>query len=402
MLRSAGIGGRAAAGGLAVGVAVGWNIAALGAIATRLSHAYGVGLATIGLFTTVQFVMHMVMQIPGGRAADRWGARTSALAGLGLIAAGNGIALAAAAPALGFAGRAVVGLGTGFAFVGGSDYVRASGGTPFLQGLYGGASVLSPGIALALVPGFAGWTGFRAPYLSAIAVAAVCAILLAAAPPAPRTAGHAAGRRRRPGLPAGGPRPGRRPVQPRERLDTSFVRDPLLYRLAAIHSLSFGFSVIAGNWVVTLLEHHGQPKGAAAAAGSLTLLLGFFTRAAGGSLLRRGDAHRWVAASLVLGGAACAALAAPLPLAGLVAAAAVVGLAAGVPFAMAFTGAALARPDGPGAAVGFVNSWASLAIVAGTPLVGLSFSLPGDGRIGFLVLGVLAAVASLATPRLPR
>jgi fucose permease len=374
-----GIGGRAASGGLAVGVAVGWNIAALGAIATRLSHAYGVGLATIGLFTTVQFVMHMVMQIPGGRFADRFGARTGALVGLVLIGAGNALALPAASPALGFAGRAVVGLGTGFAFIGGSDYVRASGGTPLLQGLYGGASVLSPGIALALVPGLAGWTGFRAPYLSAIAVAALCGTLLVAAPPAPRTAAHA-----------------------HDQLDTSFVRDPLLYRLAVIHSLSFGFSVIVGNWVVTLLEHHGQPKGAAAAAGSLTLLLGFFTRAAGGSLLRRPDAHRFVAGSLVLGGAACAALAAPLPLAALVAAAAVVGLAAGTPFSMAFTGAALARPDAPGAAVGFVNAWASLAIVAGTPLVGLTFSLPGDGRIGFVVLGALAALAALATPRPPR
>jgi hypothetical protein len=38
-------------------------------------------------------------------------------------------------------------------------------------------------------------------------------------------------------------------------------------------------------------------------------------------------------------------------------------------------------------------------IVAGSPLVGLTFSLPGDGRIGFVVLGVLAALASLATPR---
>ena len=367
---------RATAGGLGVGMAVGWNITSLGAIATRLSHAYGVGLATIGLFTTVQFVMHMVMQIPGGRAADRWGARTSAFVGLALIAAGNGIALAAAQPALGLAGRAVVGLGTGFAFVGGSDYIRASGGTPFLQGIYGGASVLSPGIALALVPGFANWTGFRAPYLSALAVVALCALALAAAPAAARTARHAG-----------------------EKLDLSFVRDPYLYRLAAIHSLSFGFSVIVGNWVVTLLEHHGQPKGAAAAAGSLTLLLGFFTRAAGGAMLRRGDAHRWVAASLVLGGAGCVVLALPLPLAALVAAAALVGLAAGVPFAMAFTGAAAARPDAPGAAVGFVNAWASLAIVAGTPLVGLTFSLPGDGRIGFYVLGALTALAALATPR---
>jgi hypothetical protein len=70
-----------------------------------------------------------------------------------------------------------------------------------------------------------------------------------------------------------------------------------------------------------------------------------------------------------------------------------------VPFAKAFTGAAATRADAPGAAVGFVNAWASLVIVAGAPLVGLTFSLPGDGRIGFVVLGALTALAALATPR---
>ena len=150
--------------------------------------------------------------------------------------------------------------------------------------------------------------------------------------------------------------------------------------------MSFGFSVVVGNWVVTLLEHHGHSKRAAAIAGSLTLLLGFFTRVAGGSLLRRADAPRWIAASLVArrcrrdrarAAAAATRCSSPPPR--------VVGLAAGIPFAKAFTGAAAARPDAPGAAVGFVNAWASLVIVAGTPLVGLTFSLPGDGRIGFVV-----------------
>ena len=239
---------RAAAGGVGVGFASGWNIAALGAVATRLSHAYGVGLATIGLFTTVQFVVHMLMQIPGGRAADRFGARRAALAGLACIAAGNAIALPVADPALGFLGRAVVGLGTGLAFVSGSDYIRAAGGSPFLQGVYGGGSVLGPGLALAAVPVLADSTGFRAPYLSAIGVVAVCAVLLTLAPPAARIARHAA-----------------------ERLDAGVLCDRRLYRFAAIHAMSFGFSVIVGNWVVTLLEHHGQPKGTASAAGSLTL-----------------------------------------------------------------------------------------------------------------------------------
>jgi MFS family permease len=361
---------------MAVSAAVGWNIAALGAIATRLSHAYGVALVTVGLFTTVQFVVHMLMQLPGGRAADRWGARRSAAAGLALIALGNVIALPTATPALAFLGRAVVGIGTGLGFVGGSDYIRSLGGAPSLQGVYGAGSVLAPGVALALVPGFAQWTGFRAPYLSALVVAGAAAVALALAPTAPRSARHAG-----------------------ERLNRSFLRDGRLYRFAAIHSLSFGFSVIVGNWVETLLEHHGQPKGAAAAAGSLTLLLAFFTRIVGGALLRRPDARRWVAGSLVVGGVGAVLLAVPLPLAGLVAAAAALGLAAGVPFAMAFSGAGLARPEAPGAAVGFVNAWASLTIVVGTPLVGLSFSLPGDGRIGFVALGAVAALGALATPR---
>jgi MFS family permease len=338
-----------------------------------MSHAYGVGLATIGLLTTTQFLVHMAMQIPGGRTADRFGARRTAFAGLAAIAVGNAVALPTASVGLAFAGRAIVGFGTGLAFVSGSDYIRARGGSPFLQGVYGGGSVLAPGIALAVVPALG---GFRAPYETAIVVVGLAAAALALAPPAPRTQRHVG-----------------------ERLESGLFRDGRLYRLAAIHAASFGFSVIVGNWVVTLLEHHGHSKRVAAAAGSLTLLLGFFTRAAGGSLLRRADAARWVAASLVLGGAGAIALALPIPIVADFVACAVVGLAAGIPFAMAFTGAAATRPEAPGAAVGFVNAWASLVIVAGAPLVGLTFSLPGDGRIGFVVLGVLAALASLATPR---
>ena len=82
-------------GGIGVGIGVGWNIAVLVPIATRLSHVYGVSLAVVGAFVTVQFVMHMVMQIPGGRAADRWGARSSALLGMAIVIAGNAISLPA-------------------------------------------------------------------------------------------------------------------------------------------------------------------------------------------------------------------------------------------------------------------------------------------------------------------
>jgi fucose permease len=363
-------------GGIGVGVAVGWNIALIGPVATRLSHVYGVSLTVVLLFVTVQFVVHMLMQLPGGRAADHIGARTSALLGLSLIVAGNALSLPAPQAWLGFLGRAVVGVGTGFAFVGGSDYIRARGGSPLLQGLYGSGSVLAPGVAIAVIPTLTDHIGWRAPYLSATVVGAACAVLLALAPATDHTARHVG-----------------------ERLDADFFRDRRLYRFAAIHAMSFGFSVVVGNTIVTLLERHGHSKSSAAVVGSLTLLLGFFTRIAGGPLLRRADAPAWVSASLVLGGGGAVLLALPLPYVLLAVAAAVVGLSAGVPFAMAFTGAARARADAPGAAIGFINAWASLVIVAGTPLVGLTFSLPGDGRIGFVTLGILAALAALATPR---
>jgi MFS family permease len=360
-------------GGIGVGLGVGWNIAVIGPIATRLSHAYGVSLAVVGSFVTAQFVVHMLMQIPGGRAADRWGARTSALLGLVIVVAGNAVSLPAPHAVLAYVGRAVVGIGTGFALVGGSDYIRARGGSPLLQGMYGGGSVLAPGIAVAVVPALPGW---RAGYVSAIVVCGACAAVLAVAPAAARTLRHAG-----------------------ERLETGVFRDRRLYRLAAIHAMSFGFSVVVGNWVVTLLEHHGHSKAVAAAAGSLTLLLGFFTRVAGGWLPGRPDGRAWIAASLLVGGIGCILLALPLPTGLLVVCAAVVGLAAGVPFATAFVGAATARPDAPGAAVGFVNAWAALVIVAGAPLVGLTFQLPGDGRLGFIAFGILTALAALAAPR---
>ena len=157
---------------------------------------------------------------------------------------------------------------------------------------------------------------------------------------------------------------------------------------------SFGLSVVLGNWVATLLQRGGDESAhVAGLVGGLVLFLGVVSRPAGGRLLER---PRVVQISFVVGGFAIGllAIARPLPLA--IIAAAIVGLAAGVPFASAFAGAQRLRPDAPAAAVGAVNLAATIVILVGTPLVGLSFSLPGDGRIGFLVCGVLFAAAAFA------
>ena len=100
-----------------------------------------------------------------------------------------------------------------------------------------------------------------------------------------------------------------------------------------------------------------------------------------------------------MGGGAVAvlAIAKPLPLA--ITAAAVVGFAAGLPFASCFAAAARLVPDAPCAATGMVNMFAAATILVGTPLVGLTFSLPGDGRIGFFVLAALWAATAAVVPR---
>ena len=76
--------------------------------------------------------------------------------------------------------------------------------------------------------------------------------------------------------------------------------------------------------------------------------------------------------------------------------AAVLGLAAGIPFAYAFTRAQQIRRDAPAFATGFVNGCASVTILVGAPLVGFTFGLPGEGAIGVALVAALWAAAALS------
>lgn len=376
---------RATAGGCALGFAVGWNVSNVGAIADTMADDYGVGLATVGLFTTALFVVHAALQIPAGRAVDRFGARRIGFASLTVISLANLLALVAPDPALAIGTRAIAGLGTALGFVAGIDYVRTHGGSPFAQGLYGGISLAAGGVAIAVVPQLVGSFEWRAPYVSALIVAAAGLAVLAVGPsdryrarPAPM---HADARGR-----AVGP---------------TLLRDRRLYRLCVIYMSSFGLSVILANWVVSLLERGGDYSNATAGlVGSLILVAGVVSRPLGGWALRRyADRIRPILAAsfaIAAAGTLILAIAGPPPLSAF--GALILGLAAGIPFAASFSAAARVRPDAPAAAIAMVNMAANLLIVAGTPLVGLSFSLPGDGRVGFLVATAIWLLAILMVP----
>ena len=188
-------------------------------------------LTTLGLFTTVLFVTHLLMQVPAGRLSDRFGPGRVCAAGLVVLAACNAVALVSPEPWLVLVARGAMGVGTAFAFIGGSDYVRATGGSPFSQGLYGGFATAGAGVALAVVPALVGPLGWRAPFASAVVVAACSALVLAASGRARDATGHGC-RHAGPAAPARrAPRPGR-----------------------GTFAASFGLSVVIGDWVVTLLE----------------------------------------------------------------------------------------------------------------------------------------------------
>ena len=357
--------------GLTVGGCLTWNVSNVGAVADPLADAYGVSLAAIGLLTTALFLTHLASQLPAGRAADRLGARSVALVAIAAAITGNAVLLATDDYALALAGRAIVGIGSGAGFVAGLDLVRAGGGGAALQGLYGGATMAGGGLALMVVPPLTDATSWRAPYWSAAVLAIAAALPTLLATGLPRV-GHAG---------------------------EWVLRDRRLLPIGALQAATFGLAVIAGNWVVPLLERRGVSSAAAGIAGGLILFAGIVTRPVGGLLSGSVPRKRLVAVALVGVSTGAALLAADLPYAAAVAGALVLGLAAGIPFALLFAAAQRTRPDAPGAAVALVNACAVLTILVGTPLAGLAFELPSDGAAAFAGVACLSLVALLALRR---
>lgn len=362
----------------ALGGAVSWNLANVGGAPDVVAAHYGIGAAALGVMTTVLFVGKLICLIPGGRAADQFGARRAGGVCLGLVMVGNlGVLLLPTyGPALAF--RFVIGAAVGMAFVAGAAYIRGAGGTALAQGVYGGTCVGTGGLAIAAVALLEPALGWKAPFASAAVVAGcgLLAVLLGGSTAAP------VGARTPPRL-------------------THLMTDGRVWRLSAAQAASFGLSVVLGNWATALLVAHGDySRELAGLVGSLVLVGGFIGRPLGGvlSVSRPAWTRDLIRASLIVGALSALLLGRPQPVTVAIGAALGVGISAGIPFGPLFAGVARIRDDAPGAAIAFMNSPAIATIAILTPLFGVTFSVPGRGRVGLVVVSALWASAALVLP----
>jgi len=372
---------RALAAGCAVGFAFSANYTNHAPMVSALRGEFGFDNASAGLLTTGIFLTHALVQVPGGRLADRFGPARVLAAALAWVAVGNfAIAFAGAYWQLLF-WKSFTGIGTGACFTAGARYlVGLFEGCDLhvAQGLFGGSVVLGSGFVLFAVPRVLGAFGWRGGFLGSALVAAVVWVWWVAAAPRPLHTAVAAGSFR------------------------DLMRSRELWLLGMIQMASFGLVIVVGTWITTLLKAvFHMPLKTAGLMGSIVLLLGIVSRPLGGWLVHRMGIKTLVQGSLLLNAAACGALAwgqwAGLTLAAIVA----LGMGCGLPYASVFNRAAALFPGRAGAAMGLVNMIGISMILAGAPAVGYLADWTGQFQTSFLALGGFSLLAAAAASAIP-
>jgi len=347
---------------------------------------FGFSQAGAGLLTTGIFLTHALMQVPGGRLADRLGPVRVLAAALAWVTLGSlAIAFAGAYWQLLF-WKAFAGIGTGACFTAGARYIVSlfeGRDRHVAQGCFGGSIVLGSGFVIFAIPQLSGAFGWRGAFLCCTAVALVAATLWVAAAPRPEYSAKPSGRL------------------------AEVARSRELWRLGVVQMASFGLVIVVGTWIATLLRNGFQMPGSqmssqrAGLMGSLVLLLGIVTRPLGGWLAHRMPVTTLLRSALLLNAAACAALAWGqwmwLTWVAIVA----LGAGCGLPYAAIFGRAAALFPGRAGAAMGLVNMMGILMILVGAPAVGYLADRTGQFRISFLALGGFSLVAALAAKPAP-
>jgi|SRR5579863_915227 len=337
--------------------------------------------ARMGLLTTAIFLTHALMQVPGGRLADRFGPLRVLIVALAWVAFAN--------MALGLSGdfsqlllfKALAGLGTGTCFAAGARYTVGCFREPVLhlaQGFFGGSILLGAGFVIFAVPQILYVVGWRGAFLSCAAIALLVSICCVWAAPRPQSDG----------------------TRPSGFAEMLASRE--LWVLGGVQMATFGLTIVVGTWITTLIRSvNALPLKAAGLLGSLVLLLGILTRPLGGWLAHRVRLRSLIGTSLLLNSAACAALAVSHSVSVTLLAIAGLALGCGVPYAGCFNRAAVLFPGRAGAAMGLVNMIGIVMILGGTPAIGWVADATGSFRSSFFALSAFAILIALSIRFLP-
>jgi MFS family permease len=90
---------------------------ALGVAGSDAAARFDVPVGSLAIFTSLQLVLYLAMQIPAGLLADRFGPRRTLAIGLALMATGEALFAVAHSMGLGLTGRALVGIGDALTFL---------------------------------------------------------------------------------------------------------------------------------------------------------------------------------------------------------------------------------------------------------------------------------------------
>ncbi len=320
------------------------------------------------------------MQIPGGQLADRFGAKPIISAAALAICFGNIMLGFAAAYWQLVLWKVFIGLGTGATFVAGARYTTtmfAGRRLHFAQGIYGASHLLGSGFVIFAVPIIFDAYGWQSVFLATATLAAAGLAIWLSAP--------------HPAVTAKGP--------------TSLagmISDPQLWRLGFAHMASFGLVIGVGTWVTTYLtQSFGLSLKTAGQIGSLVLLLGIATRPLGGVVSRYGP-RLTLLVSLGMNVAACVILATSRgSLWQAVLGVLILGVGCGLPYAPVFNRAAALYPGRAGTAMGLVNVFSGVAVLAAPPLIGQMVEWSGSFQSSFLALAAFAFAAFVTAFGIP-
>lgn len=327
-----------------------------------------------GFLPTALFFTAVVTMLSTATLADRIGAKRMNVVGVSFALASNLLFAIGPTYETLLLAKAVGGIGSGLAFLGGVRYIAGlypGARSHFGQGLYGAGYPLGSAIGLQLMPplalAFNGWRG--AFVMSSVLLLGVLIVYASFAPAVPRV------------------------VVPGTIRDA--LRNGNAWWCFVEHAAGFGLALATGSWIsVYILREFGTSLVAAGALGAFVLVAGVFMRPFGGWLVarRRTTTSALMRGSQVLNLVGLALLALPgRPLPVALSGGIALGVGVALPYAAVFNTAAASLRRAPGAAQSLTAAGGTFGAVIGAPLMGAFIE-----RLGFSAAWIAIAIIPFA------